>query len=78
MNAHDLAAFVWLIQEDVVRPNEFPVRKYFNSDAEDPAFVDCEGVRILDFEGCDAGAGTVEAFLVVCELFLGEIEDSLV
>ena len=77
MNAHDLAAFVRLIQEDVVRPNEFPVRKCFYSDAEDPAFVDCERVRILDFEGRDAGTGAVEAFLVVCELFLGEIEDSL-
>jgi hypothetical protein len=78
MNAHDLAAFVWLIQEDVVRPDEFPVRECFDADAEDSAFVDRERVRILDFESRDAGAGTVEAFLVVCELFLGEVEDGLV
>ena len=78
MNVHDLAAFVWLIQKDIVRPDEFPARKCFNADAEDPSFVDSEGVRILDFESRDAGAGTVEAFLVVCELFLGEVEDGLV
>jgi hypothetical protein len=78
MNAHDLAAFVWLIQEDIIRPNELPVRECFDADTEDSAFVDCKGIRILDFEGRDAGACAVEAFLIVCELFLREVEDGLV
>lgn len=78
MDAHDLAAFIWLIQKDIIRSNEFPVRERFNADTKDPAFVDCEWVWILDFEGRDAGAGAVEAFLVLLELFLGEVEDGLV
>jgi hypothetical protein len=78
MDAHNLAAFVWLVQEDVVWPDEFPICECFNADTEDLALVDREGVRILDFEGCDSGTCAVEAFLIVCELFLGEVEDGLV
>lgn len=78
MDAHDPAACVWLIQEHIIRPNEFPICECFNADTEDLAFVNRERVRVLDFEGCDTGAGAVEAFLVVCELFLGEVENGLV
>lgn len=77
MNAHNLAAFIWLVQKDIVWPDELSTCESFNADTQDPAFVDGEGIRILDFKGRDPGTGAVEALLVAGELFLGEVEDGL-
>lgn len=59
MDAHDLAAFVWLVQKYVVWSDEFPVCECFDADTEDFAIVNREWVGILDFESRDAGAGAV-------------------
>ncbi len=77
MDAHHLASFIWLVQEDIIRPNELPIRECFDTDTENSALVDRERVWVLDFEGRDARAGTVEAFLIVCKLLLREVEDGL-
>ncbi len=77
MNTQDLTSFVWLIQEHIIWSDIFPTCEGFYTDTEDFAFIGCEWVRILDFECCDAGAGPVETFLVVGELFFGLVEDGL-
>lgn len=66
MNAEQLASFIWLIDEDIIRPHELPTGKRFNTDAEYPSAINGEGIWILDFKGSDAGASSIETFFVAC------------
>jgi hypothetical protein len=50
MNAHDLAALIRLIEENIIRSEKFAARKGLNADPEDFTIVNSKWIWVLDSE----------------------------
>ena len=59
------------VEEDIIGPQELGAADDFDAQAENGAAVDGIGVRVLDAESGDGGAGAVKALLIVCFLCCG-------
>lgn len=57
---------VWLIEHDIIGANKLPRATNVDSKSKDVTTIHSIGVWVLDFEGRDAGAESVETFLVMC------------